>query len=203
MNDWGTVGSPIERHCTNVMRPGRRILLPQTAHCESHARKTSKLAFPGQTVRPHQQFQIGAHDQNDLASFLSRCAIVLGSVQNTANLAALKLKGWTDAETTAFQTPRNAFGPAEQCRVQQISGAKSTTTQKNTHADTLYENVLTTQHAADLQFPEGNPANAGVRGQFLLGIFPPDHGGTPRRRLRNRKLERKENDEFLEKSVWR
>ena len=34
-----------------------------------------------------------------------------------------------------------------------------------------------TKNAADLQFHAGNPANAGVCGQFLLGIFPPDHGG--------------------------
>ena len=95
---------------------------------------------------------------------------------NAANLAALKLKGWTDAETTAFQTARDAFGPAEQYRVKSISGANDTTTQKNADAATLYENILTIQNAADLQWPATDPANAGVRGEFLLGIFPPDHG---------------------------
>jgi hypothetical protein len=108
---------------------------------------------------------------------LGRVDIVLGSVNNAANLAALKLKGWTDAETTAFQTARDAFGPAEQYRVKSISGAKDTTTQKNADAATLYENILTIQNAADLQWPAADPANAGVRGEFLLGIFPPDHGG--------------------------
>jgi hypothetical protein len=117
------------------------------------------------------------HDHNDLATFLSRCDTVLGSVQNAANLPTLKQKGWTDAETTAFQTARNAFGPAEQYRVQSISGAKDTTTQKNTDAATLYEFILTIQNAADLEWPASDPANAGVRGEFLLGIFPPDHGG--------------------------
>ncbi len=103
--------------------------------------------------------------------------IVLGSVNDAANLAALKLKGWTDAETTTFQTARDAFGPAEQYRVHSISGAKDTTTQKNADAATLYENILTIQNAADLQWPASDPANAGVRGEFLLGVFPPDHGG--------------------------
>ncbi|HEY5040643.1 MAG TPA: hypothetical protein VIK53_01420 [Verrucomicrobiae bacterium] len=145
--------------------------------CMAQAAKTAKLAFPGQTMKLHQEFQIGVHDKNDLGSYLGRVDIVLGSIANTANLAAFKLKGWTDAETTAFQTARNAFGPAEQYRVQQISGAKDTTTTKNTDVATLYENILTIQNAADLQFPASNPANAGVRGQFLLGIFPPDHGG--------------------------
>jgi len=36
---------------------------------------------------------------------------------------------------------------------------------------------LTIQNAADLEWPATNPANAGVRGEFLLAIFPPDHGG--------------------------
>jgi hypothetical protein len=61
--------------------------------------------------------------------------------------------------------------------VQSTSGAKDTTTTKNTDAATLYENILTIQNAADLQWPATDPANAGVRGEFLLGIFPPDHGG--------------------------
>jgi hypothetical protein len=145
--------------------------------CMAQAAKTAKLAFSGQTVKLHQEFQIGAHDSNDLASFLSRCDTVLGSVTNAANLAALTLKGWTTAETTAFQTARTAFGPAEQFRTQSIGGAKDTTTTKNTDAATLYENVLTIQNAADLEWPATDPANSGVRGEFLLGIFPPDHGG--------------------------
>jgi len=128
-------------------------------------------------VKLHEEFQIGAHDQNALASYLGRADIVLSSVTNAANLAATKLKGWTDAETTAFQTARSGFGPAEQYRVKQISGAKDTTTQKNADAATLYENVLTIQNAADLEWPATDPANSGVRGEFLLGIFPPDHGG--------------------------
>lgn len=81
-------------------------------HSLSQAQKTAKLAFFGQTVKLHQEFQIGAHGQNDLASFLSRCDTVLASLQNTANAPILKLKGWTDAETTAFQTARDTFGPA-------------------------------------------------------------------------------------------
>ena len=85
-------------------------------HGFAQVAKTAKLAFPGQTVKLHQEFQIGAH-QNDLRSFLGRIDIVLGSLTTPANLAALKLKGWTDAETTAIQTARTAFGPAEQYRV--------------------------------------------------------------------------------------
>ena len=56
-----------------------------------------------------------------------------------------------------------------------IGGAKDKT--KNTDAAMLYKNVLTIQNPPDLEWPATNPANAGVRDEFLLGIFPPDHGG--------------------------
>jgi hypothetical protein len=145
--------------------------------CMAQAAKTAKLAFPGQTVMLHQEFQVGVHDKNDLGSFLGRVDIVLGSVNNATNLAALKLKGWTDAETTAFQTARDGFGPAEQYREKSKGGAKDKTAQKNADAATLYENILTIQNAADLEWPATDPANAGVRDEFLLNVFPPDHGG--------------------------
>jgi hypothetical protein len=124
----------------------------------------------------HQEFQIGEHN-HALAPFLSSCDTVLASVQTATNLPAMKLKGWTDAETATFTTARGGFGPAEQFRVQSTGGAVDTTTQKNADAATLYENILTIQNAADMEWPATDPANAGVRGQFLLGIFPPDHGG--------------------------
>jgi len=74
--------------------------------------------------------------------------------------------------------PRRAKtkGGLEKCLANPGSRQKIT---KTTHAvrglQTKWE--IQVQNAADLQFPASNPANAGVRGQFLLGIFPPDHGG--------------------------
>jgi hypothetical protein len=150
----------------------------KTLHtCMAQSAKTARLAFPGQTVKLHEQFQIGAHGASDLGSFLARVDIVLASIANAANSAAFKLQGWSDAETAKFQTARNAFGPAEQYRVQSIGDAKDSTAKKNADAATLYGNILTIQNAADLQYPAADPANAGTRHKFLLGIFPPDHGG--------------------------
>ena len=42
---------------------------------------------------------------------------------------------------------------------------------------TMKFKALRCQNAADLEWTASDPANAGVRGEFLLGIFPPDHGG--------------------------
>lgn len=129
-------------------------------------------------MKLHQEFQTGPHDHNDVAAYLERCDIVLAAVQNADNLPLLKARGWSNAETTAFQSARAAFGPAEQYRVKSIGAAKGTTAQKNADAATLYESLLTMQNAADMQWPASNPANVAVRSQFRLGVFPPDHGGT-------------------------
>jgi hypothetical protein len=140
-------------------------------HCMNQARQTARLAFPGQTVKLHQEFQIGVNHPTDLGSVLTRADIVIASVQG--NLAALKLKGWTDAETTAFTASRQTFGTAAPAQQTAKGGAKDSTTLKNTDAATFYENLLTIQNAANLQWPATDPANAGVRDEFRLNTFPP------------------------------
>jgi len=154
---------------------GQLLALDTLHHCLTQAQKTAKLAFPGDTVLHHQTFQTGPHEHSDLGSFLSRVDIVLGGVKN--NLAAFKTQGWSDKETTAFQTARDNFGPAEHYRETSKGGAMDKTAVKNTDAAQLYVYILSIQNAADLEYPAANPANAGTRAIFRLGIFPPDHGG--------------------------
>ncbi len=144
-------------------------------HCMNQARQTGKLAFPGQTVKLHQEFQIGVHDKNDLASILNRADIILAAV--VSNLPALKLKGWTDAETSAFTVSRQTFGTATPAQQTAKGGAKDATATKNTDAADLYDQLLTIQNAADLQWPAIDPANAGVRDEFRLNTFPPASTG--------------------------
>jgi hypothetical protein len=140
------------------------------------ARKTAKLAFAGQTVKLHQAFQVGVTGPYDLGSFLGRADIILDSVQNADNLPALKLKGWTDAETTAFAAARKSFGTGDETKQAAKGGGKDSTTLKDADAADLYEALLTLQNAADLQFPAENSANAGVRDEFQLNTFPPASG---------------------------
>ena len=128
-------------------------------------------------MKLHQEFQIGAHHANDLGSVLGRADIILSAVQT--NLAAMKLKGWTDAETTAFTTVRGTFPASTQTRQSGQSDAKKATALKDTDAADLYEHLLTIQNAADLQFPAINPANAATRDEFRLNTFPPDNHTPP------------------------
>ena len=142
------------------------------------ARQTASLAFRGQTVKLHQEFQVGINTPEDLASILSRADIILNSGLGVDNLPALKLKGWTDADTTAFGAVRSQLDTGEPVKVQAQGGGKDSTITKNAAAADLYEALQTVQNAADLQFPAEDLANTGVRDEFLLNTFPPSGGSS-------------------------
>ena len=170
-------GQKIAKGEIGTLTAAQQKNLDSLLHCMSQARKTAKLAFPGQTVKLHQEFQIGLHDSHELNAVLSRADIILASVQT--NLPAMKLKGWTDAETTAFTTVRGTFPASTTTQQSGESDAKKATALKATDAANAYEHILTIQNAADLEFPATDPANAPARAEFKLGIFPPDHHVPP------------------------
>jgi outer membrane lipoprotein-sorting protein len=67
-------------------------------------------------LKLHQEFQIGAHTQHDLGSVLGRADTILASAQTAVDLPEMKLKGWTDAETTAFTNVRGTFPASTQTK---------------------------------------------------------------------------------------
>jgi hypothetical protein len=172
-------GQKIAKGETGNLTLAQQANLTLLLHCMGQARKTAKLAFPGQTVKLHQEFQIGSHDSHELNAVLSRADTILASVQIPLNLPALKLKGWTDADTAAFTTVRGTFSASSTTQSSGQSEAKKATGVKATDAANAYEHLLTIQNAADLEFPALNPANAPARAEFKLGIFPPDHHVAP------------------------
>ena len=147
----------------------------------SRARQTATLAFAGQTVKLHEEFQVGVTTPTDLGSILTRADIILAALKNPDNLAALKLKGWLDADTTAFAAARGQLGSGDVTQETAKGGAKDATGSRNHVANDLYDHLATIQNAADLQWPAENPANAGVRDEFRLDTFPPrgSSGTTP------------------------
>ena len=158
---------------TSQLTQTQQVNLNQLLHWMNQARQTAKLAFPGQTVKLHQEFQVGGHDKHDLGSMLGRADIILASVQNAANLPVLKARGWTDAETSTFLAVRATFPATTQTQQSGKGGAKQATAAKDSDALALYEHLLTIQNAANLQFPAIDPANVGVRDEFRLNTFPP------------------------------
>ena len=172
-------GQKIKKGETGNLTKAQKASLDTLLHYMNQARQTAKLAFPGQTVKLHAEFQTGAHDKNDLGAVLGRADIILASAQTAANLPAMRLKGWTDGETTAFTNVRGTFPASTQTQQSGQSDAKKATTVKDADAADLYEHILTIQNAADLQFPAINPANAAARDEFRLNTFPPDNHAPP------------------------
>ncbi len=170
-----TTGQNIAKGETGNLTAAQQANLVLLLHCMSQARKTAKLAFPGQTVKLHQEFQIGLHDSHELSAVLSRADTILAAVQTTANAPAMKLRGWTDAETATFTTTRNTFPASSTAQKSGQSDAQKATGAKATDAADAYEHILTIQNAADLEMPATDPANAPARAEFRLDIFPPDH----------------------------
>jgi hypothetical protein len=170
-----TTGQKIAKGETGNLTLAQQANLTLLLHCMSQARKTARLAFSNQTVKLHAEFQTGEHDSHELGAVLGRADIILASVQTTANLPAMKLKGWTDAETQTFTTVRATFPASTTTQQSGQSDAKKATGVKATDAADAYEHILTIQNAADLEFPATDPANAPIRAEFRLGIFPPTH----------------------------
>jgi len=169
------IGQKTAKGETGNLTLAQKQNLVTLVHWMNQARKTAHLAFFGQTVKLHEEFLMGVHEDHGVATVLGRADIVLASVQIPANLAALKLKGWTDADTTGFVTVRGTFPTSTVTQKSAQSDAKKATVVKTSDADDAYEHVLTVQHAGDLEYPATDPANAPARAEFKLGIFPPDH----------------------------
>jgi hypothetical protein len=159
----------------------QQTALDQLQSWMSKARKTARLAFPGQTVKLHQEFQVGINEPHDLASILNRADIIIASLQTAANLPALQAKGWTAADTLAFANLRETFPVTTSTNSSARGDARTSTTTKNADAADLYDRLLAIQNAADLQWPVDDPANSGIRDEFRLNIFPPgtDNGDEP------------------------
>ena len=158
---------------TGNLTAAQKQNLVALVHWMNQARKTAHLAFFGQDVKLHQEFLVGVHEDHTLPAVLSRADIILASVQSAANLAALKLRGWTDADTQKFVAVRATFPASSVTQKSGQSDAQKATVAKTSDASDAYEHVLTVQHAGDLEYPATDPANAPIRAEFRLGLFPP------------------------------
>ena len=166
-------GQKVAKGTAGSHTQAQRAKVDQLLHAMNQARKTARLAFPGETVKLHEEFQVGVQEHHDLGSVLGRADIILASLQTEANLPALKARGWTEADTTAFTALRATFPQSIETKQKAKSGGKTATTVKDATTADLYERLLTIQNAADLQWPATVPANAGVRDEFCLSTFPP------------------------------
>jgi hypothetical protein len=142
----------------------------------SRARYTAGLAYRGQSVKLHEEFQVGVNEPHDLGSIVHRADIILGAINKPDNAAAFLEKGWLDSDIKTFAAVRATLGTVDGTKQKGKGGAKKATTQRDRDAYALYEALLTIQNAAGLQWPEEDPANIAVRDEFRLNTFPPRAG---------------------------
>jgi hypothetical protein len=144
----------------------------------SQARKSATLAFPGQDVKLHNEFQVGASDAQSLGAFLQSARIIKASCEVPASAAALGENGWIASDTAALDTAIETLDTVDDTQEESKGTGKGSTDARNIDANSLYDGLLKIQNAGDLQFPASDPANGPARVAFRLGLFPPKHGGS-------------------------
>lgn len=143
----------------------------------NNARSFAKRAFAGQEVKLREQFQIGTHKNNDLASVEQRARIILASCKDAANAVAMQAKGWLASDTQDLEDTIGGTESADETQETGKSESKGDTEVVNVAANQLYDGLLDIQVMADRQFPITTPANIQIRDEFKLGSFPPRTGG--------------------------
>jgi hypothetical protein len=124
------------------------------------ARKTAKLAFPGQDVKLRQQFQVGNAGNLRLPLLLQSARIIEASCKAPANLPGMNGNGWTAAETTALHNRIEELDSTDREQEDSKGIGTGATGVRNDLANHLYDGLLKIQNAADLQYPESDPNNA-------------------------------------------
>ena len=172
-------GQKQQRGKTAVLTMEQLDKIADFQHWKTQARKTAKLAFKGQTVKLHEQFQVGVHKPHDLQSQLQRGRVILAACQAQENAGPLASKGWTADETTALDNSIKAIeGDKTLLEAAKDAGVGLTGT-RNVSVDDLYERLLTIQHAATLEWRDNDPASAQTLADFRLGKFPPRNHPQP------------------------
>ena len=114
------------------------------------------------------------NEPRDLASILDRAKKVRDACKVAANAAALKDKGgWISDDASALDTAITNVGNIDKAQLASITVEIAGTDDRNTAANTLYDNVLTIQNAANIEWPERKEENRSMRESFRFGNFPP------------------------------
>jgi hypothetical protein len=146
------------------------------------ARRTARLAFPGDTTRLREEFQVGIDEPKTLAAETERAGKVHAACVRHAT--ALSAKGWIATDTTALGEVVAALTGADLEQEEALDDRIGLTNEKIIAANALYEACLTIQNAARLQYPakkdaQGNALNVTERARFLLDEFPPRDRSQP------------------------
>ena len=135
-------------------------------------RETAKKAFRGHDVKLHEQFRVGVKSGYNLATVLQEARIVHDACTQAENRDALSAKGWLQSDTERLA---EAIDDLDATDITQETAKKSKTGVTGDlvrDANELYDNVLTIQNAANIEWPASDSSSASIRGEFRLGSFP-------------------------------
>ena len=140
------------------------------------ARRTARLALPGQDTVLSAEFQVGEAGSKAFAATIARARLTHAAALKYAT--QLQTKGWIPADTSALGTAIAALAEVGTEQEQASDDRLGLTNEKIIAANALYADCLTLQNAARLQYPAGtdaagNAKNITQRARFLLEQFPP------------------------------
>lgn len=146
------------------------------------ARRTARLAFPGQDTVLSAEFQVGEAGSKALAATIARARLTHAAALKYAT--ELQTKGWIPADTTALDTAIKALADIAPEQEAAADDRLGLTNEKIIAANALYADCLAIQNAARLQYPAGtdaagNAKNITERARFLLEEFPPRDRSQP------------------------
>ena len=135
------------------------------------ARDSAGEAFRGQTVKLHNDYQVGNHKSRTLADILKRAGIIAASCESDAT--PLQKVGWLPQETTKLKDAIIAVTGPDAEQVTATGDKLDATDGRNVLANSYYTALLTEQNAASIEWMETTAGNVGVRTEFRIGMFPP------------------------------
>jgi hypothetical protein len=161
---------------TGTLTKEQNALLKTLKDWMGRVRRTAPKAFPDDSVKLHSEFQVGV-EKDKLGAILESAGIMAAACAKTENIPALKKQGWIKADTDAFVKVIDDLTATDTTQETSKTFGPAATDARNTDANQLYDLVIGFQNAGNLQYPASDPANAPVRTEFRLGLFPPQNEG--------------------------
>lgn len=158
---------------------GQNADLAEMERLLAGARRSARLAFPGDNVKLHNEFQVGIEEPQTLDAELERANIVLTSCRLTGNVAPLKAQGWLPKDTTALDAAIAKFSGSTLAKDDALGDRIGLTGEKIVAANAVYADALRIQNAARLEYPANQPGTEAARARFLLDEFPPRDRSEP------------------------
>jgi hypothetical protein len=147
------------------------------------ARRSARLAFPGQDVVLRSEFQVGIDTPKTLAAELDRAGKIQAACVKYAT--QLATQGWLARDTTALGAAIAACSGHDIDQGEAFADRAEYTADLTRAANALYDGCLRVQNAARLEYPSTLDGTEAARRRFQLDTFPPrdrtqpDGGTTP------------------------